>query len=69
MKQKLLKIVNPILFLVILTQIVSGLGMSRFHIGWMHEVHEINAPLVTLFVTTHIILNFQWFVALFKRKQ
>lgn len=63
MKGKLLKIVNPILFLIMLIQITSGLG-QRFAgqdiFIFFRRVHVYNSRLVILLFIIHLYLNWAW---------
>ncbi|MBN1595195.1 DUF4405 domain-containing protein [candidate division FCPU426 bacterium] len=69
MKQSLLKIINPLLFLSMLFQFASGIGMAQLHLGWMREVHEINGMAGLALIAVHVSLNFKWFVSLWQRKR
>lgn len=69
-KNSLLKIVNPIMGLLFIAQILSGL----FHRYIPHElfelVHEKGGVLLALLVVIHVALNWGWIRANFlKRKQ
>ena len=72
MKQKILKIVNPILFLLMLIQAVSGFG-QRYADGdlyiFFNRIHYPNGVLLVIFLIIHLYLNWGWIrVNLFKKK-
>jgi hypothetical protein len=60
---KLLKIVNPIWFMIMLVQLTSGLGQG--YAGQdlfivFRRIHIINSRLVILFFIIHLYLNWAW---------
>ena len=62
-KGKLLKVINPILFIIMLVQIISGLsqryaGQDVFIL--LRRVHVFNSRLVILFFIFHLYLNWAW---------
>ena len=63
MKVKLLKIVNPILFILMLIQAISGLG-QRFAgqdlFIFLRRVHLPNGILFVIFFVIHLYLNWGW---------
>jgi hypothetical protein len=62
-KGKLLKIINPILFLIMLVQITSGLTQryaSQDVFVFLRRVHLFNSRLVILFWIIHLYLNWAW---------
>jgi cytochrome b subunit of formate dehydrogenase len=62
-KGKLLKFINPILFLVMLIQLTSGLGQryaSQDIFIFFRRVHVFNSRLVILFFIIHLYLNWAW---------
>lgn len=67
MKQKLLKIVNPILFLSAFFQLFSGLFGERLHAEWLEEGHDINGIVLGVLIVAHIVLNWAWIKSQFKR--
>jgi hypothetical protein len=68
MKQKLLKIINPIIFLLFISQ-----GVTGFMMGFSASAYEVHTRLIwVLFfgVFIHIILNWSWIKTIFfKRKK
>ncbi|MBN2804693.1 MAG: DUF4405 domain-containing protein [Deltaproteobacteria bacterium] len=66
-KQKMLKIVNPILALDFLMLALSGI----FHEMVPYEIFEKAHPLLgftlVILVTTHIILNWSWIASSMKK--
>lgn len=68
MKQTLLKIVNPLLFISIILQMVSGVGMGRLQSELLHEIHEINGLVIGILIAIHITLNFKWFITMLRSK-
>jgi uncharacterized protein DUF4405 len=60
MKTKWLMIVNPILFVSMLTQIVTGIALKVFHADWAHPIHMNNALILDLLFLAHIVLNWGW---------
>ena len=58
-KQKLLKIVNPILFLIMLIQVVSGFGQRYADIDLyvlFNRIHYPNGILLLIFLIIHLYL-------------
>jgi hypothetical protein len=66
MKSKLLKFLNPVLFIVFLIQFVSISLMKMEEFGllssplWVFDVHNINGAVFSGLVILHIILNWGW---------
>ena len=67
-KQVWLKIVNPLLLLALAVQAITGLGMMLFDWDAVHELHEANGLAVVVLAAVHIMLNWQWFRAAFRRR-
>ncbi|MFP4213380.1 MAG: DUF4405 domain-containing protein [Desulfohalobiaceae bacterium] len=57
-KQKLLLYLNPVLFLLAVFQICSGVLMSQFF--QLYSLHQLNGYLLGLAILLHIILNWSW---------
>lgn len=62
-KGKLLKVVNPILFVSMLVQITSGLGQryagqDLFLLS--RRIHVFNSRLLIFLFITHLYLNWAW---------
>jgi cytochrome c biogenesis protein CcdA len=70
MNSKLLKIVNPLLGVSLLTVIVL-LGFIKFGkvTRDLIEAHEIAGIVLISLLIIHIILNRKWFKSLFKKKK
>ena len=63
MKGKLLKVINPVFFIIMVIQIVSGLaqryaGQDAFI--FFRRVHILNSRLVVLVFVIHLYLNWAW---------
>lgn len=70
MNAKLLKIINPLLGLSLLT-VVTLLGIMKFGkvTRELVEAHEIAGIVLISLLIIHIILNRKWFKSLFKKKK
>ena len=51
------RVVNPLLFLALLVQAVTGLGMVLFHWGAVAEVHEVGGIVLIVVAAMHITLH------------
>lgn len=63
MKSKLLKVVNPILFILMLFQVISGLGQryaGQDLFVLFRRVHVPNGVLLVIFWIVHLYLNWGW---------
>ncbi len=73
LKQRLLVYLNPILFLLAVLQLSSGILMNQFYQLYMQlaHLHQITGYLLGLAILLHIILNWYWIRMnyLSKRKQ
>ena len=73
MKQKLLKIINPILFLLMFIQAVSGFGQRYADVDLyvlFNRIHYPNGVLLVIFLAVHIYLNWAWIsMNFFKRRR
>lgn len=67
MKQKLMKIVNPVLFLTVVFQLVSGYVGAELHHPVLMEVHVITGWVIGGLAVVHLILNWGWVKSLFKK--
>lgn len=70
-KVKILRWVNPVLFVLLLIQMTTVLIMF-FQIGvpnlqFVFQLHEYNGLLLVLTAFTHLILNWSWVRAMFFR--
>lgn len=69
-KVKLLKYVNPVLFLVILAQFVLLFLSEKIEISWYSDFHHYNGYAIGLLAVMHIYLNMSWFRnTYFKKKK
>lgn len=67
-KQRLLKVINPLLAIVFISQAVTGLGHEHIRHEVFEKVHSIGGLLLVLLVAIHLILNWSWVRnTLFKR--
>ncbi|MFP4393548.1 MAG: hypothetical protein ACOC43_13970 [Desulfohalobiaceae bacterium] len=57
-RQRLLVYLNPILFLLAVFQISSGILMGRFF--QLYSLHQTNGYLLGLVILLHIFLNWNW---------
>lgn len=60
MKSKLLMIVNPLLFVSIMIQFITGILMDEFHFKLAHDLHVTNVFALEALFVCHIILNWSW---------
>jgi thiosulfate reductase cytochrome b subunit len=68
-KNKLLKIVNPIMFILIVLQIVTAILMEVTGDSTFREIHEINGFLLVIFIIVHLSLNWSWIKANFLKSR
>jgi cytochrome c biogenesis protein CcdA len=70
MNSKLLKIVNPIMGLALLT-VITVIGIMKFGkvTRTLIEVHEIAGIVFIVLICIHLILNRKWYKTLFKKKK
>lgn len=59
-RTKLLKIINPILFILILSQGTTGLGHEYIPGELFEVIHFNGGRLIILFVIIHLALNWGW---------
>ena len=67
-KNTALKIVNPILAILILNQPLSGLLLSVTHWEFFEGLHVVGGVLLFLFAVVHVMLNWKWVTANFRKK-
>lgn len=63
MKGQLLKVINPIFFIIMLIQIISGLGQryaGQDVFIFFRRVHIFNSRLLVVFFIIHLYLNWAW---------
>jgi hypothetical protein len=65
----LLKIVNPLLFIAVLSQFINVLMQKLIIADWVIEMHEIIGYSIGVLVVLHVMLNWAWVRNnLFKKK-
>lgn len=71
-KTKLLKFVNPVLFVSAAIQIITGVLIALHLTGGgseaVFEIHEHNGFIFAGLVIIHIYLNWEWVKGLLRRK-
>lgn len=60
MQQKILKVLNPILALLVVCQLTTGLCSDLIPDGLFIPIHLGGAILLALAAVTHLALNFNW---------
>jgi heme A synthase len=68
-KNTILKIINPILFLLIISQAVTGLLHLKLSPETFETIHEGGGIVLVGLVIVHLILNFNWIRASYFHKQ
>jgi len=70
MNSKLLKIINPLLGVALLTVVVV-LGIMKFGdvTRTLIEIHEIAGFVLLSLLVIHIFLNRKWYKSLFKKRK
>ena len=70
MNSKLLKIINPLLGLSLLT-VITVLGFIKFGkvTSTLVEIHEIAGIVLLSLLIIHIFFNRKWFKSLFKKRK
>ncbi len=60
-KAKLLKVLNPILFILLAVQLVSILLIKITpQLSFIYILHNWNGAVISLTIIIHLILNFGW---------
>ncbi len=59
-KQKLLKIINPLLFLLIILQAVNIILLKTDPPSFAYMIHEWNGYVIMALVVIHVYLNWSW---------
>lgn len=59
-RQLALKIVNPLLGLVFITQVATGLLSSKIPYEVFRPLHKYCGWALTLLVVIHVVLNWSW---------
>ena len=68
-RTKLLKILNPLMGLLFVTQIVSGLGHHYIPLSIFHFIHDDGGQLLTVLVIAHVGLNWPWIKGAYLKRQ
>lgn len=68
-KNTALKIINPILALLIVTQLLSGMFNEYLPYEVFKVVHEWGGYLLATLIAIHLILNWNWVKANFFKKK
>jgi len=58
-KQKILKIVNPVLFLLVVYQGITGIFREQMY-SHFKAVHPVVGALLLLAAAVHLVLNWSW---------
>lgn len=64
----ILKVVNPLLFLALLVQAATGLGMWLFEWDAVMDVHIANGIVLIVLAVAHLMLNWRWVRVTYRRK-
>ena len=66
-RNAMLKVVNPLLFLALLVQAVTGIGMWLF--GWetIEDVHVVFGVMLLVLAVVHLTLNWWWVRVAYRR--
>jgi hypothetical protein len=67
-KNTALKIINPILLVLIISQTVTGLLHLKLSPETFETIHEGGGFILVGLVVVHLILNFNWIKASYFRK-
>ena len=59
-RSKVLKVLNPLMGILFITQIISGLGHHYIPLNVFHFIHDDGGQLLTLLVIAHVVLNLPW---------
>ncbi|MBN2183529.1 MAG: DUF4405 domain-containing protein [Sedimentisphaerales bacterium] len=62
------KIINPILFVLIISQTITGLLHMKLSPETFETIHEGGGMILAGLVAVHLILNFNWIKASYFRK-
>lgn len=60
LKAKLLKVINPLLLLVLISQAVTGFGHDKIDHEVFEALHFTGGLLLVVLGITHLILNWSW---------
>ena len=68
-KNKALKIINPILAILLITQLLSGMFNEYLPYEVFEVVHEWGGFLFAILIVVHLILNWNWVKTNFFKKR
>jgi hypothetical protein len=68
-KQKLLKVINPIIGIFFIGQALSGIFHDFIPYEIFSKMHGVGGYLFAAGVLTHIILNWSWFKTVFNKRK
>jgi len=60
MNNKILKILNPLLFLLVVNQAVTGMLHDKMTPEVFDYVHFMSGILLSVLIVAHIVLNWGW---------
>jgi len=63
-----LKILNPILFILLILQFLTGILQEKLAGEALSEIHEVTGIVLFLLILVHIILNRRWIMGTYFRK-
>ncbi len=69
MKRNVLKIVNPVIGILFITQAGSGLLHRAIPYETYELIHEFGGYLFSATIALHIVLNRSWFTAAFRSRK
>ena len=68
MNNKLLKILNPIMFIVAIIQVGTVISFYFVRTALQYKLHVICGTLLVILIAIHLTLNFGWIKAQLKKK-
>jgi hypothetical protein len=68
-KQKALKIVNPVVAAIFITQATGGIFHDAIPYEIFSKVHGLGGYLLVAAIGTHVVLNWSWFKTAFAKKK
>lgn len=66
-----LRIINPVMFLLMISQVVTGMFGRELHLGrtGFEIIHGLGGQLLLLLMFAHLALNWSWVRAQFNKKR
>jgi len=64
-----LKILNPILFILLIFQLLTGILQEKLAGEALSEIHEVTGIILFLLILLHITLNRRWIIGTYFRKR